>query len=109
MQEPSQLKSNSDLSENAQFHSPPGGRAPFPAICFSCVCENSKQPPMVSRDQGILPGNHAPPKSSAIQHPTQVTKQSQCHGKDQGMMFLIKKKTKKKENKKKQKEQGMEK
>lgn len=43
MQEPSQLKSNFDLSENAQFHSPTGGRAPFPDICFSCVSETEKQ------------------------------------------------------------------
>lgn len=61
MQEPSQVKSNSDLSENAQFYSPPGCRALF-LLFVSCAYlrQKSKQPSHALQDPGILLWNHAP-------------------------------------------------
>lgn len=94
MQEPSKVKSNSNFSENAQFPSPPRYRAPFPAVCSSCMSETEKQTTLscspgtkglscgIVHQTGLL-------GTSKILSPTQMAKPSQCSAKDQGMMFLI--------------------
>lgn len=97
MQEPSQSKAIQSSLKMLSFIPLQDAELLFlPFVSHARLRQKCKQPPHALQRPRDCPVESCtkqhcwgPPKASATQHPTQRAKQSQCHGKDQGMMFLI--------------------